>query len=62
MYDSFLDTGTYHSLRSQVSSWVNGDSSVELDELVEDIEEAYKEGEISSSGYDNLMAILEDYL
>ena len=62
MYDSYIDAHKYHCLRSKVSAWVNGNASVSLGDLMQEIEDAYNDGEISGSAYDNLIGILEDYL
>lgn len=62
MYDSNIDDQEYHNLRARVSAWVNGDESVSLGDLMQEIEEAYDYGAISGSAYDNLIGILEDYL
>lgn len=62
MYDSYISSDRYEELKDKVDNWVNdGGSATEYDTLMDEIDEAYSSGEISSSSYDNLVDLLSDY-
>lgn len=62
MYDSYISSDRYEELKDKVANWVNdGGSATEYDTLMDEIDEAYNSGEISSSSYDNLVDLLSDY-
>lgn len=62
MYDSFISPAKYNELKDKVDKWINDNGSYdEYDTLMNEIEAAYDSGEISSSSYDELTRILEDY-
>lgn len=62
MYDSYISSDRYEELKDKVDNWVNdGGSATEYDTLMDEIDEAYNSGEISSSSYDNLVDLLSDY-
>lgn len=51
----------FHGLNSRVSLFCN-DNIGDAEEIVDAIQEAYDDGELSASGYDHLMAIMSEYL
>lgn len=61
MYDSFIPGGCYRSLKSRIAELYYYTTSDDiLDELKNDIQEAYDDGEISGTQYDNLIGELQN--
>ncbi len=62
MYDSYIDGSRFRSFMGQMDNVLFGASDREIERLEASIEEAYHEGELSSSQYDKLMSTLGDLL
>lgn len=62
MYDSFMSSESYHSLIHRTEGLEDvkeDDYEKEYNKLVDDVEEAYSTGKLSTSQYDHLCRILD---
>ena len=63
MYDSHIYSKEYKSLKDTIVDILNGDdTSTDINELADHIQDLYDNGEISSSQYDDLMQYVQDLL
>jgi hypothetical protein len=59
MYDNYISKKKYRELKGLVCDIVDGENhSITEDELIQRIEEAYDNDEISGTQYDHLMTLL----
>jgi hypothetical protein len=59
MYDNYISKKKYRELKGLVCDIVDGENhSITEDELIQRIEEAYDNDEISGTQYDHLMNLL----
>ena len=61
MYDSHISSGRFFHYRDILSRIYQGeDTETNLDELLEEIQDDYEAGALSSSQYDNLISLAQD--
>ena len=60
MYDSHIVDGNFRYYKGILNELYQGYGEEDIDEIVEKIQEDYKEGNLSSSQYDNLMSLVQD--
>ena len=61
MYDSHISSGKFFHYRDILSRIYQGeDSETNLDELLEEIQDEYEAGALSSSQYDNLISLAQN--
>lgn len=62
MYDNHISPRKYNSLKNKVINIMNNDNvKTDINKLITEIENAYSEGELSGSQYDNLMGYIQDF-
>lgn len=63
MYDSFLYSKEYKPLKNKIADILHGDdTTTDVQNLAEHIQQIYEAGELSSTQYDDLMSYLQDML
>lgn len=60
MYDSHIVDGKFRYYKDILNELYQGYGEEDIDEIVENIQEDYEEGNLSSSQYDNLMSLVQD--
>ena len=61
MYDNHVDSGRFFHYRDILSRIYQGeDTETNLDELLEEIQDDYEQGKLSSSQYDKLLSLAQD--
>ena len=61
MYDSHISSGRFFHYRDILSRIYQGeDTETNLDELLEEIQDDYEAGALSSSQYDNLISLAQN--
>lgn len=60
MYDSHIVGGNFRYYKDILNELYQGYGEEDIDEIVENIQEDYEEGNLSSSQYDNLMSLVQD--
>lgn len=60
MYDSHIVDGNFRYYKGILNELYQGYGEEDIDEIVENIQEDYEEGNLSSSQYDNLLSIVQD--
>jgi len=61
MYDNHIASGRFFHYRDILSRIYQGDDTkTNLDELLEEIQADYEQGNLSSSQYDNLLSLAQD--
>ena len=60
MYDSHIVDGNFRYYKGILNELYQGYGEEDIDEIVENIQEDYEEGNLSSSQYDNLMSLVQD--
>ena len=61
MYDNHIASGRFFHYRDVLSRIYQGDDTeTDLDELLEEIQADYEQGNLSSSQYDNLLSLAQD--
>ena len=61
MYDNHISSDKFFHYRDILSRIYQGeDTKTNLDELLEEIQNDYEAGELSSSQYDNLISLAQD--
>jgi len=61
MYDNHINTRVYGDLKGRAKALYEGlDVDDDIAYLKNDVDDAYEQGKISSSQYDNLYSIIDD--
>lgn len=61
MYDNHITAGKFFHCRDILSRIYQGeDTEINLDELLEEIQDDYDQGKLSSSQYDKLISLAQD--
>ena len=61
MYDSFLYSREYKPLKDKIADILHGDdTTTDVQELADHIQQIYDDGELSSTQYDDLMSYLQE--
>ena len=61
MYDSFLYSREYKLLKDKIADILHGDdTTTDVQELADHIQQIYDDGELSSTQYDDLMSYLQE--
>ena len=61
MYDNHVAPGRFFHYRDILSRIYQGeDTSIDLDELIAEIQDDYEQGNLSATQYDNLMSLAQD--
>lgn len=63
MYDSHIYSPDYKSFKDTIVDIMNGDDTdTDIDELANQIQEAYDEGTMQATQYDDLMRYIQDMM
>lgn len=63
MYDSHIYSPDYKSFKDTIVDIINGDDvDTDIEELSDRIQEAYDEGTLQATQYDDLMRYIQDML
>lgn len=60
MYDNHLYCPEYKHLKDKIVDIINGDDDTDIDEIADQIQELYDDGELTSTQYDDLMSYIQD--
>lgn len=60
MYDSHIYCPEYKNLKVKIVDIMNGDDDTDIDEIADQIQALYDDGELTSTQYDDLMGYIQD--
>lgn len=60
MYDSHIYCSEYKNLKDKIVDIMNGDDDTDIDEIADQIQALYDDGELTSTQYDDLMGYIQD--
>ena len=63
MYDNYIDDEEYRTLKNTAIDIINNDDTeTDLQDLLEEVDEAFESGTISAKHYDELTGLIQEYI